>query len=260
MKIRIIKPEETGHAAICDEYLCTDIKSLEDLFEVILELKSKYLGHTVLATLDDLSQAQYTSMHAEMSHDLDETDGHDLSSIDSVAFEDGNHVGYLSTKSEFFIRESNFLSKATSINFLDVCRERITIDDHEISILEKIHASPIEYIDDEILLKVVPVQISYLAISAFPNGYFSCDLDPFENYALSKYLEINYGYELFALGASLIGFKRTRSIDDFLFEKLAQDLAKLYNRENDKSVIENFINIIKSFDFLFLKYVEQLNF
>jgi hypothetical protein len=254
MKIKVSQPE------ICDEYLGTEIKSLNEIFETLTELKSKFLDHTVLVTLDDLGQAQYTSMHGIMSHDLDETEGYDLSNVDPVAFEDGEHIGCLTTKSEFFIRRDNFLSKATSINFSEVCCDRLTIDDHEIEVIKKIHATPVEYIDSEILLKVVPVQTFSLAISAFPNGYFTCDLNPFENYALAKHLEQNYGYELFGIGASLIGFKRNNLLDSSLANKLARDIAKLYNRENDKSVIEHFLKLTQNYDYLFLKYVEYLEY
>jgi hypothetical protein len=260
VKIKGLLPEFTGHEIICDEYRGTEIESVIDIFETLTALKNEFADHSVLATLDDLGQAQYTSMHATMSHDLDETEGYDLSSVDPVAFENGEHIGYLSTKSEFFIREKNFLSKAGSIDFLSVCNEGLTIDDDEMDVLEKIHSAPLDYIDSEILIKVVPVQSSALAISAFPNGYFSCDLNPFDNYALAKHLEQNYGYELFGLGASLIGFRLKKPLDTALSMGIAKDLAKLYNRENDTSVIDRFSKLTQKNNYLFLKYVEYLEY
>ena len=260
MKTRILQPKDTGHEMICDEYRGTEIKSINDIFETITVFKNEFTNHEVLATLDDLGQAQYTSMHATMSHDLDEIEGHDLSRVDSVAFEDGEHIGYLSTKSEFFIREKNFLSKARSIDYLSACSVGLKIDEDEMDVLEKIHTTPLDYIDSEILIKVVPVQSSALAVSAFPNGYFSCDLNPFHNYALAKHLEKNYGYELFGLGASLIGFKRQKPLDISLSGPVSKDLARLYNRENDKSVIDRFSKLTQNFNYLFLKYVEYLEY
>ncbi|ELA9072557.1 hypothetical protein QVK62_004139 [Vibrio parahaemolyticus] len=254
MKVTISQPE------ICDEYLGTAITSLSEIFDTLTKLKSEFLDHRVIVTLDDLGQAQYTSMHGIMSHDLDETQGYDLSKVDPVAFEDGEHIGSLTTKSEFFIRRNNFLLKTKSLNFADVCCDKLTIDDHEIEVLKKIHASPIDYIDSEVLFKVVPVQTSSLAISAFPNGYFTCDLNPFENYALAKHLEQNYGYELFGIGASLVGFKRNNQLDSSLANSLAKDIANLYNRENDQSVIEHILELTKNYNYLFLKYVEYLEY
>ncbi|NVK72298.1 MAG: hypothetical protein HWE24_02365 [Oceanospirillaceae bacterium] len=254
MKIKKLTSE------ICDQYLGIEMISLDEVFDTLMLLKNEFIDHTVLAILDDLGQAKYTSMHACMYHDLDDIEGHDLSEVDLVAFEGGMHIGYLSTTSEFFIRKDSFLEKSTSITFSDVCCGRLTIDDHEISVIEKIHFTPINYIDREIELILVPVQKAALAISAFPNGYFADDLNPFENYALAKHLEENYGYELFSMGASLLGFKRSDPLDRPLSSKLAKDLSKLYGREDDETVIERFSKLTQNFNYLFLKYVEYLEY
>ena len=260
MKTRILNAGNTGHEMICDEYLGTEIESINDIFETLATFKHEFKNHSVLATLDDLGQAQYTSMHATMSHDLDDTEGHDLSSVDAAAFDNGEHIGYLSGKSEFFIREKNFLSKTKSIDFSAVCREGLTIGESEMDVLENIHAAPLDYIDDKILIKIVPVQTSALAISAFPNGYFSCDLNPFHNYAIANYLEEKYGYELFGLGASLIGLKRDKPLDISSSNEIANDLAKLYNSQNNQAVIDRFAKLTQRFNYLLLKYVECLEY
>jgi len=260
VKIRKLQSAESGQESICDEYFGTDIESIDDLFATLTSLKKEFPDHTLLTTLDDLGQSQYTSMHATMSHDLDEVEGYDLSQVDAKAFEDGEHIGYLSTKSEFFIREQNFLSKAESVDFLSVCSEGLTIDDDEVTVIEKIHTKPLDYIDSKVLIHLVPVQSSALAISAFPNGYFSCDLSPFDNYAIAKHLEKNYGYQLFGLGASLIGFSRETPLDAKHALALSKDLVKLYNRENDTSLIERFSKLGQEFNYLLLKYVEYLEY
>ena len=69
-----------------------------------------------LYTLDDLGQACYTSMHACLTHGLNDSDGHDLSQLSSECFEDGEHKGYLSRKEEFYIREANFRKKAKDVS------------------------------------------------------------------------------------------------------------------------------------------------
>lgn len=256
MKTIVLQPEDTANEIICEEYLGTEIKSINDIFETLAAFKKEFKNHAVLATLDDLGQAQYTSGHATVFHGLDDTEGHNLSGVDPSAFENGQHIGYLSTQSEFFIREKNFLSKVGLIDFSRVCREGLPIDDDEMELLKEVHATPLDYIDREILIKVVPVQSQALAISAFPNGYFSCDLNPFDNYVLASHLEQQYGYELFGLGASLIGFKRDEPLGMTVAREIAQDVAKLYGKENDASVIDCFSNLTQIYNYLFLKYVE----
>lgn len=260
MKIKKLYADQTGYEILCDEYQGTDIHSLNDIFEALSALKKESGNFSVLATLDDLGQAEYTSMHATMSLDLDDVEGHDLSVVAPEAFEDGEHLGYLSTKSEFFIRERNFLSKTLSVDFSGVCGKGLTLDDDEMDMLESVHHTPLNYIDGDIRIRVVTVQSAALSISAFPNGYFSCDLNPFENYVLAKHLEQSYGYELFGLGASLIGFKRKNPLAADQAESVARDLTCLYNREGDAALFDRFYRITQQFDYLFLKYVESLEF
>ncbi len=220
----------------------------------------KYKDNSILITLDDLGQASYTSMHAKMSHDLDDIEGHDLSSIAPSAFESGEHKGYLSTKSEYFIRSANFEKRAKGIHFSDACKRGLTINDDELILLERIHQKPIDAIDRKVLVYLVPVNETALAISAFPNGYFTSDLDPFENYGLANHLREKYGYHLFGVGASLIGFRRYEALSGDAARFLGEDLANLYNQSQVASVAERFTKIAVANEYLFLKYVELLEF
>lgn len=260
MKTSILSLDDANYEVLCDEYRGTEIKSLNDILDKLAEFESKYPNHVALTTLDDLGQADYTSMHATIAHDLDDIEGHDLSTVDSTAFEDGEHIGYLSSKSEFFIRKSNFIAKVKSVTFSNVCSEGLTLDNKELSVIEKIHANPIDYIDREVAIKIVPVEYSALAICAFPNGYFACDLSPFDNYALAKHLEKNYGYKLFGIGASLVGFQRKEPLNATQALQLSKDIAKLYNRDNDIAVVNSFSKLTQEFSYLFLKYVEYLEY
>ncbi len=124
--------------------------------------------------------------------------------------------------------------------------------------LERVHENPFKFIDREVLLTIVPVNEAALTLSAFPNGYFTCDLNPFENYALAKHLCDKYHYQLFGIGASLIGFKRITDLNDASVRFLGEDLANLYNQGQTESVIERFSSIVKENEYLFLKYVEYL--
>lgn len=188
MKIKPLPSNHRSNENLFDSFIIENLNSFDELIEVYQTYKQNNSDKSIILTLDDLGQAEYTSMHSVMSNDLDETEGYDLSSLDPVCFEDGEHLGYLSTPSEFFIRNENFLKQTKDVDFQSVFDKELTIDEDEISILEKINQSPFEFLDEQIILKIVPVDNSYEAVCGFPNGYFESDLNPFENYALAKHL------------------------------------------------------------------------
>ena len=258
MKLKALKPEDIGDVFLCDSFLATDIASFQELQDLITEYEEKYTGHTALITLDNLGQAEYTSGHATMAHDLDDTDGYDLSDIDPRAFEDGEHIGCLSTQSEFFIRRENFERKAQKANFSDACGRGLTLCDDELNLLQKVNEKPMEHLDRDILLRLVPVKKPYLAICAFPNGYFNCDLNPLENYAVAKHLWEKYEYRLFGVGASLLGFVRGSALKDTESLSLAVDLANLYNQDQTDRGVSRLAAQATENNYLFLKYVEYL--
>lgn len=255
MQIQPLTSNQSSMEILFDSFVIENLKSFDELIEIYLTYKQKNPGKTIILTLDDLGQAEYTSGHSIDSNDLDETEGYDLSKLDKMCFEDGKHLGYLSTPSEFFIRRENFLKQTKDIDFSSVCKS-LLIEEEEILILEKINESPFEYLDEKIILKVVPVEKSYEGICGFPNGYFQSDLDPFENYALSKHLFEKYNFELFGIGASFLGFIRNEKLEENKIRELISDLSKLYN--TNETAFDNLSEIIKSNNYIFLKYIEYL--
>jgi len=233
MKIKSLTPQESSTEKLFDSYLIEGCDSFDKLLEVYQEFKMNNPDKSIIITLDNLDQAEYTSTHAILFNNLDNIEGYDLSNVDSAAFENGEHIGYLSTPSEFFIQRDNFLNQTKKVDFSEACNRGLSMETKEISTLEKVNASPIQYIDKKIIVKVVPVKNSYEAIAGFPNGYFSCDLNPFENYALAKLLSEKYGYELFGIGASLIGFVNDNFLYDHQRKELIKDLAKLYDSHEE---------------------------
>lgn len=256
MHIQALSSEDLSNELLFDTYVIDDLKSFDELFGVYEDYKRNNPNKVIILTLDDLGQAEYTSGHSIHSYDLDETEGHDLSNLDEVCFENGEHRGYLSTPSEFFIRKTNLLKQAKDIDFESVCDKNMTIDEDEMLILEGINQSPFEYLDEQIELKVVPVDKSYEGICGFPNGYFESDFDPFENYIIAKHLFENYQFELFGIGASILGFKRDNSLEESKLKELITDLSKLYNTSEE--AFDKFAEIIRDKKYLFLKYTEGL--
>ncbi|MEY4562114.1 MAG: hypothetical protein RLZZ618_1391 [Pseudomonadota bacterium] len=257
MKVKSLAPTDPDDISLCDRWLVGGLTSFDELLQLLKERTQGHPGQSVLITLDDLDQAQYTSGHATGFHDLDSAEGHDLVGVDASAFENGEHRGYLSTPSEFFIRHENFERRAQACTFDDACKRGLTIDDDEVARLALVHADPLAFIDSEVILHVVPVASAHAALCAFPNGYFSSDLNPFETHALAAKLSA-HGYELFGIGASLVGFVRSRDWRDGDAESLGVDLARLYNGEQSDSAIKRLVGLAQENKVLFLKYVEYL--
>ncbi|MBI3219949.1 MAG: hypothetical protein HYZ44_10585 [Bacteroidetes bacterium] len=254
MQIQPLTSEQSGRKILFDSYLIDSLTSFDELIEVYKTYKQNNSGKTIILTLDDLGQAEYTSVHSIMTHDLDETEGYDLSGLDKACFEAGEHLGYLSTPSEFFIRKENFLKKINDADFTAACERGLTFGISEISILEKVNRAPLHFLDKQIILKVVPVEKCYEGICGLPNGYFQSDLDPFENYALAKYLFEKYDFELFGIGASFLGFIRNGELEKSQMKELIADLSKLYN--TTETAFDKLGEIIKDNHYLFLKYTE----
>ena len=252
MRIEPLKTDEI----LFDSFVIENLNSFDEFIEIYEKYKYNNPDKTIVLTLDDLSQAEYTSGHSIHSNDIDETEGYDLSGLDKACFEDNEHLGYLTTPSEFFIRKENFLKQTKDIDFKSVCERELTIDEDEMSILERINQSTFEYLDEQIVLKIVPVKKPYEGILGFPNGYFESDLNPFENYALSKHLFERYNFELFGIGASFLGFIRNEKLEENKVKELIADLSKLYN--TTESAFDKFEEIIKNKNYLFLKYIEYL--
>jgi hypothetical protein len=256
MQIQPLTSNQSSEENLFDSFVIENLKSFDELIEIYQTYKQNNSDKTIILTLDDLGQAEYTSGHSINSDDLDETEGYDLSGLDKSCFEDGEHLGYLSTPSEFFIRKRNLLKQAKDIDFASICEKKLTIDEAEILILEKVNRVPFDYLDEQIILKIVPVEKPYEGICAFPNGYFESDLNPFENYALAKHLFEKYNFEFFGIGASLLGFFRNEKLEENKAKELILDLSKLYN--TNETAFDKFFEIIKSNNYLFLKYSESL--
>lgn len=256
MKIKPLEKDVTSNVILFESHIIKGCNSFDELIEVYQKYRKENIGKTVIVTIDDLSQAEYTSAHATMYHNLDDTTGYDLSGIDPLAFENGKHIGNLSTPSEFFIRKDNFKKMVKGFDFSKACERGLTIDDDEIQILEKIHNNPLDYFDEWILLKIVPVNKSYEAICGFPNGYFMDDFTPFENYAIAKHLNEKYNYDLFAIGASLLGFIRDVPLKEKQAKELVSDLIKLYNSQ--ESITDKIIDTLRNNQYLFIKYIDTI--
>lgn len=246
MQIKTLDVGDGRYDVTCPSLLVEQVESFDQLLALVDELGAKHPDERVLMSLDDLHQAGYTSMHATMTHGLDRDEGHDLSGVDPAA-------------SKFFVLEANFRKRCGAASFDDACARGLVLDDEQMSTLERINEDPALILDDEVVVRRVPVRESSMVISALPNGYFVDDLDPFENYALAEHLRLHYGYRLFGMGASCIAFRREQPLDAAMAARLGDDLARLYHCTEEPERAARFARIAQRHGTLLLKYAETLS-
>ena len=117
------------------------------------------------------------------------------------------------------------------------------------------NTNPTSLLDDIIFILKVPVQYSYQTLYAFPNGYFSSDLNPFETIILSRTLEHDFGYELSGVGASYLAFRKTKPLSEIQTNELLSLLQKIYDDEFDDDLTQVCRHYINN-DHLILSYTE----
>jgi hypothetical protein len=239
---------------LCDGYAVEGARSMADFIAAYREKCAAHPDAKLIATLDDLDQAFYTSGHAIDAHHIDDTEGHDLGGLDPAAYENGAHLGYLTTTSEFPIRRANFLKKAAGVSFAGLAGKLMWDLDPNKPDVFALNAAPDDALAPVMLVQIVPVAMAADALCAFPNGYFTCDLSPFENHALARHLEERYGYALFGIGASYIGFLKTRALTGEEGAALAADLCSLFSDASGGAFASRVADTLERSPWLFLNY------
>ncbi len=243
---------------LCDEYRLSDIASLDELAVARRQIAADHPGCTPLFSLDDFGQARYTSGHARRNMALEDVAGLDISGLPAECFEDGQYLGYLSTKAEFFICLHNFRKHTTAVSFDDACAHGLTLDDERLQEWIGYQNDPLSLLDQPVSALVVPVEQPHEALAAFPNGYFTCDLSPALNFAVARHLHSAHGYELIGVGASYLGCLRAAPPDAAAAKAIAADLCALYNADDQarQALADAFAQAIEGRTHLWLRYVD----
>ncbi|GGL39499.1 hypothetical protein [Caulobacter rhizosphaerae] len=253
------KPRTFG-PLLCDGLSARNLGSFAELLALHARLQAEHPGQRVLASLDDLGQASYTSGHATDHHGLDDIEGHDLSGLRAEAFENGEHRGYLSTPAEFPIRLANLLERAREIRLEHVAGVldwETSGDGNDLVTINQAPEAALRIAQEkEVLFQVVPVGTAAQAIAAFPNGYFSADLDPMQTYVLARRLEDEYDLSLFGIGARMLGFRRPAALPQERARALGEELAALYAGAPPKAA-EALARLLTGRDWLLLRYTES---
>lgn len=245
----------------CEDFLCgyyrihdlTDINELLDEVEVLSQENQCY---RFIMTLDDIGQASYTSMHSKMSNELDGGEWLSTENIDP-SWMDGDFLrDDLNFDQRFLIRRLGFKHGLSTVQFEDIFKKILFLDQESRDEFIESNKNPLEVVDKDAYLLKVPVEYSYEAIISFPNGYFSCDLSPFENYRLAEHLEKEYGFHLFGIGASYISFTKGPDFDAQKIDMILELLAKIYLNNEDREFIDFMRLSILNRGILTLRYSE----
>jgi hypothetical protein len=245
---------------LCDGLSARRVASFAGLLDLQQRLQGERSTVRVLASLDDLGQACYTSGHSADHHGLDDTEGHDLSGLSPEAFDEGEHQGYLSTPSEFPIRLANLRRLAADVGLDQIVGVLPWNTDDDANDLVSINRDPdatLQIADENpVVFLYAPVEIGADAIAAFPNGYFSSDLDPMQNYALARHLEAKFGLVLFGIGSRFLGFRRATALTDHAAEQLCAELVGLYS-DAPPEAAQTLARLITGRTWLLIRYTES---
>lgn len=253
MTILSIKEKENSlitddaHELICFATI-SEINSWKDVLNLYSEIKHKHLPKKVLLLLEDIGQCQYTSMHASMGDGL-YFDTSELVEDDSEASWDNTRPLELQHHIEQLLKSENYIDFNSLPKKLKYC-------DEDQSSLLQINAEPEKILDDVIQVKLVDSKTETQKFAACLNGYFSCDLNPFESFSLIEHLDQNYGLEYVGLGASLLFFIKTPKFDANKTPQLLNELSNFYQfNQTTHNQLEQHLS---NHEYLILPYVESL--
>ncbi|WP_228732724.1 DUF4253 domain-containing protein [Pseudomonas sp. P42] len=249
---------ENPSVGTCDEYGVSGIASFDDLTEAHRKIAEAHPGFKLLVSLDDLHQARYTSGHVRNNLGMDDASKQDIAGLPPECFENGEYLGYPTTKAEFAICYRNFMNLVSATCFEDVCAHGLTLGEEALQEWIGYQDNPVSLLDQPLSALLVPVEQPCQTLAAFPNGYFTSDLDPAKNFAVARHFSEAHGYELMGVGASYIGFIRSEPPDTSLANLVAEDFCALYNTSDDdlQARFSAVVQAISGRTYLWLRYVE----
>ena len=204
-----------------------EIHSWAELLESYLALKQDVHPKKVFLVLDDAAQAKYTSMHAveddrlyvDFSDDLNEIE------VNDPRWERTYQNVCVPKQLQHYIQQLSHPNHQRS--FKSLAGKMQHYDENDLEALVYFNENLLISTNTEIKVKVADVETESLKLAMMPNGYFSCDFDSFENFAIIQQMQ-HYGFEFIGLGASLLGWIKTSDFKADKIEDLIQDLAVIY--------------------------------
>ncbi|ACF53581.1 hypothetical protein [Stenotrophomonas maltophilia] len=198
--------------------LLSDSPTLDEVLGCLASLQAADPLHRYLCTLDDVGQCRYTSMHASDDERIALYEDEDPATPEDALAARGRLLAHVVAQLEHSTHRLQWTALAGTL----MC------SGEDIEALVAANAKPDLIIDDVVCVQQVPVARDDLLIATVPNGYFSADWDLFQNHALIRHLQQRYGYRLFGLGASWLGFQRDRAPSLAETHALVADLQRVY--------------------------------
>lgn len=222
-----------------DSYLkgyahCCQIESITNVLSLYDELKNKFVEYTPLFIFEDIGQCEYTSFHRQISDYSSEE-------IDDPACK------------QQFLYTLEQLNK-TKISLDEIYTETFFTEDFYK--LRDVNNNPVHLFKCGLDIKLCPTKKSTDTFAAMINGYFECDFQPNENYAIIQKLYSDYHFDFIGIGSVFLFFKRIQPLSKELAKNLSYDLEKIYNftsEELQKILSEH----LTTKEYLFLPYSEN---
>ncbi len=198
--------------------LLSDSPTLDEVLEYLASLHVADPRHRYLCTLDDAGQCRYTSMHASGDERIALYEDEDPATPEDALAARERLLAHVIAQ----LDHSSHRLEWTTLPGTLLC------NDADIEALVTANAAPDLIADEVVCVQQVRVARDDLLIAALPNGYFSADWDLFQNHALIRYLQQQYDYRLFGLGASWLGFRRDSAPSPAQADALVADLQRVY--------------------------------
>ena len=226
----IANPEDDFYPS--NGWLATGIRSLEQLVAFQRALQAGHPESRIVATLDNRYQAEYTSSHSVQKHGFDQVTRASAPDAPAEWF-DGEPDGFAHGRKAFPYRLANLRRKCAEAGMISL-KGQLPWSDPYVSgnDLLSIAKRPDTFLmldrEKDIALMSVPAATGADALAVLPNGYFSGDLDPMQNYALLSLLEKRHALSLFGIGASTMGLWREESLGGDEAALVASTLCAVY--------------------------------
>lgn len=231
-----------------------DIQSWQEVLNSYLEIKQQVQPKKVFLVLDDIHQAEYTAMHAIEDDRLYFNIEDECSDVDinDPKFEQWyQNVGIFN---ELHHYSQQLQQPIYQQKIQDLTKKMQYYSEDDLYALLRFNQQPLAIVDTEIQVKIADIETEALKLAMLPNGYFSCDFDPFENFTIIQHIQ-NYGFEFIGLGAMLLGWIKTSDFKSDQIDHLIQDLVMIYplNISNQNILKE----LILENNYLILPYSES---
>lgn len=245
LKVQFIEAKDTSAFGdiLCDSYELSGNFTLNDIEQFVRKHRASHPDHRLFATLDDFDQACYTFGHA-CGHHLQEEQIEGLWEADNIR-----------DVLTFELRVSNFQKRLRETLPHEIKAKRSWQAANSLTGSLKTDNWP-EY-ENKSYVQIVPVSAAAETLIAFPNGYFSGDYTPFENYRLAEFLDKEFGFELFGIGAAYIGFMRQTPLIEKELDNLILWLSGLFSKEDKTDITAYLRRELENKSTFYLCYAER---